>query len=111
MKRKIINLISYIMDDIKPYEKEKIKKMLKEEPILEKEAKTLKQVWEKLDIWEIETIPPPLIIKTKIRRFPILYPAIGLGIAGLLIGFFVSRIDYNRYYHYVSYIERGFYEK
>jgi len=109
--KKDMRIRLYIADALSREEKEEFEKEMREHPEIKKEIEKLKSVWNVLGKWDIEVDAPPLKLPIRIKSFPILYPAVAFAILGIILGTIFTRISNNKYYQYVSYIERGLYEK
>ncbi len=102
----------YIADALSEEEKEAFEKGMQEHSEIREEVYKLKSVWNMLDKWDIDVdTAPELKLPLRMKHFPIFYPAVAFAILGIILGTIFTRVSNNRYYKYVSYIERGFYEK
>jgi len=109
--KKDMKIRFYIADALSKKEKQAFEEDMRKHPEIREEVNKLRSLWNVLDKWDIEMEIPPLRLPLRARHFPILYPAFAFGILGIILGVFFTRISRDRYYNYVSYIDRGFYEK
>jgi len=110
--KKEMKIRLYIAGALSKEEKQTFEEEMKSHPEIQRKVNELRGIWGMLDKWEV-TLPeiPFLTPSIERKRFPILYPVFAFGILGIILGVVFTKISTNRYYNYVSYIDRGFYEK
>ena len=110
--RKEMKIRLYIAGALSEEEKQAFEEEMKWHPEIQRKVNELKKLWGFLEKWEVKPHKVPLLSPSvKRRRFPILYPTFAFGVLGIILGMVFTKISTNRYYNYVSYIDRGFYEK
>ena len=110
--KKDMEIRLYVMGALSEDEKRIFEEEVRRYPEIQRKVDELIALWGLLDRWEVK-LPDITFLNLSVekRHFPILYPAFAFGILGIILGMAFTKISTNRYYNYVSYIDRGFYEK